>query len=69
MRSRVRPNRRRCSGSCARAAAAAVPAKELTPLIGREEEVTMLLRRWERARQGEGQFVQIVGEPGSASRA
>jgi predicted ATPase len=24
----------------------------------------MLLRRWERARQGEGQFVMIVGEPG-----
>jgi class 3 adenylate cyclase len=38
--------------------------RALTPLIGRDEEVTMLLRRWERARQGEGQFVQIVGEPG-----
>jgi predicted ATPase len=24
----------------------------------------MLLRRWERARQGDGQLVQIVGEPG-----
>ena len=24
----------------------------------------MLMRRWERARQGEGQLVQIVGEPG-----
>ena len=30
------------------------------PLIGREEEIT----RWERARQGEGQLVLIVGEPG-----
>ncbi|HEY3718546.1 MAG TPA: AAA family ATPase, partial [Roseiarcus sp.] len=38
--------------------------RALTPLVGREEEVAMLLRRWERARQGEGQFVQIVGEPG-----
>ena len=38
--------------------------RALTPLVGRDEEVTMLLRRWERARQGEGQFVQIVGEPG-----
>ncbi len=38
--------------------------RALTPLVGRDEEVTMLLRRWERARQGEGQFVTIVGEPG-----
>ena len=38
--------------------------RALTPLVGRDEEVTMLLRRWERARQGEGQFVAIVGEPG-----
>jgi predicted ATPase len=38
--------------------------RTLTPLVGRDEEVAMLLRRWERARQGEGQFVTIVGEPG-----
>jgi class 3 adenylate cyclase/predicted ATPase len=38
--------------------------RTLTPLIGRDEEAAMLLRRWERARQGEGQFVTIVGEPG-----
>jgi class 3 adenylate cyclase/tetratricopeptide (TPR) repeat protein len=38
--------------------------RALTPLIGRDEEIAMLLRRWERARRGEGQFVQIVGEPG-----
>jgi class 3 adenylate cyclase len=36
----------------------------LTPLVGREEEIAMLMRRWERARQGEGQLVLIVGEPG-----
>ena len=36
----------------------------LTPLIGRQEEITMLMRRWERARQGDGQLVLIVGEPG-----
>ena len=24
----------------------------------------MLMRRWERARQGDGQLVMIVGEPG-----
>jgi predicted ATPase len=38
--------------------------RHLTPLIGREEEIAILLRRWERARQGEGQLVLIVGEPG-----
>ena len=38
--------------------------RALTPLVGRDEEVAMLLRRWERARAGEGQFVTIVGEPG-----
>jgi class 3 adenylate cyclase len=38
--------------------------RALTPLVGREEELTMLLRRWERVRSGEGQFLQIVAEPG-----
>jgi class 3 adenylate cyclase/predicted ATPase len=38
--------------------------RHLTPLIGRDEEITMLMRRWERARQGDGQVVLIVGEPG-----
>jgi class 3 adenylate cyclase/predicted ATPase len=36
----------------------------LTPLVGRDEEIAMLMRRWERARQGEGQLMLIVGEPG-----
>src|ERR1700756_2598515 len=36
----------------------------LTPLVGRDEEIAVLMRRWERARQGEGQLVLIVGEPG-----
>src|SRR5580704_10333951 len=38
--------------------------RHLTPLIGRDEEIAMLMRRWERARQGEGQLVLIIGEPG-----
>jgi class 3 adenylate cyclase/predicted ATPase len=38
--------------------------RHLTPLVGRDEEVAMLMRRWERARQGDGQLVMIVGEPG-----
>jgi predicted ATPase len=32
--------------------------------VGRDEEIAMLMRRWERARQGEGQLALIVGEPG-----
>jgi class 3 adenylate cyclase len=39
-------------------------ARQLTPLVGRDEEMAMLMRRWERARQGDGQLVMIVGEPG-----
>jgi predicted ATPase/class 3 adenylate cyclase len=35
-----------------------------TPLIGREEEIALLTRRWERAKAGEGSVVLIVGEPG-----
>jgi hypothetical protein len=38
--------------------------RHLTPLVGRDEEMPMLMRRWERARQGDGQLVLIVGEPG-----
>ena len=35
-----------------------------TPLVGREEEVELLLRRWEQAKRGEGCVVLISGEPG-----
>ena len=38
--------------------------RHLTPLIGRDEEIAMLMRRWERARQGDGQLVLLVGEAG-----
>jgi predicted ATPase len=38
--------------------------RNLTPLEGRDEEIAMLMRRWERARQGDGQLVLIIGEPG-----
>jgi class 3 adenylate cyclase/predicted ATPase len=38
--------------------------RHLTPLVGCEEEVAMLMRRWERAQKGDGQLVMIVGEPG-----
>jgi class 3 adenylate cyclase len=36
----------------------------LTDLVGREEELELLLRRWSRAKIGEGQVVLLSGEPG-----
>jgi predicted ATPase len=36
----------------------------LTPQIGREEEIEILLRRWTRAKSAEGRVVLISGEPG-----
>ena len=36
----------------------------LTPLVGRGEEIELLLRRWQRAKSGEGQAVLLSGEPG-----
>jgi class 3 adenylate cyclase/predicted ATPase len=36
----------------------------LTPLVGRDEEIDLLLRRWGRAKTGDGQIVLISGEPG-----
>jgi class 3 adenylate cyclase/predicted ATPase len=36
----------------------------LTPLVGREEEIALLLRRWRQAAEGEGQVVLLSGEPG-----
>ena len=35
-----------------------------TPLVGREEEVELLIRRWHQAKSGEGRVVLISGEPG-----
>jgi class 3 adenylate cyclase/tetratricopeptide (TPR) repeat protein len=35
-----------------------------TPLVGRDEEIDLLLRRWEQAKGGDGQVVLISGEPG-----
>jgi class 3 adenylate cyclase len=36
----------------------------LTELVGREEEVELILRRWSKAKSGEGQAVLLSGEPG-----
>jgi class 3 adenylate cyclase/predicted ATPase len=35
-----------------------------TPLVGREEEIALLTRRWERAKAGDGSVFLIAGEPG-----
>ena len=39
-------------------------ASGLTELVGREEELEILLRRWSKAKTGEGQVVLLSGEPG-----
>jgi class 3 adenylate cyclase/tetratricopeptide (TPR) repeat protein len=39
------------------------PAR-LTPLVGREEEIGLLLRRWRQAKNGEGAVALLAGEPG-----
>jgi class 3 adenylate cyclase len=36
----------------------------LTPLVGREEELDLLMRRWRQAASGEGCVVLVSGEPG-----
>ncbi len=36
----------------------------LTRFVGREQEVALLLERWRRAKDGEGQVVLLSGEPG-----
>jgi class 3 adenylate cyclase/predicted ATPase len=36
----------------------------LTELVGREEELELLMRRWSKAKTGEGQVVLLSGEPG-----
>ena len=42
----------------------ALHASGLTELVGREEELELLLRRWSKAKGGQGQVVLLSGEPG-----
>jgi class 3 adenylate cyclase/predicted ATPase len=42
----------------------ALHGQQLTPLVGREHELGLLLERFERARGGEGQVVLLSGEAG-----
>ena len=42
----------------------ALHASGVTELVGREEELELLLRRWSKAKTGDGQVVLLSGEPG-----
>jgi predicted ATPase len=42
----------------------ALHASGVTELVGREEELEILLRRWSKAKMGEGQVVLLSGEAG-----
>ena len=50
------------SGARGRLGAAA--ERDLTPFVGREDELRLLMGRWERVRDGEGQAALILGEAG-----
>ena len=64
-RSRASRSRSRPGGSSARGAAEsrfeAAHGRRLRPLVGREQELALLLDRWERAKSGEGQVVLLSG--------
>jgi DNA-binding winged helix-turn-helix (wHTH) protein/predicted ATPase len=42
----------------------ALRGSKLTPLVGRDEEIDLLLRRWARAKAGDGQIMLVSGEAG-----
>jgi class 3 adenylate cyclase/tetratricopeptide (TPR) repeat protein len=43
---------------------AAATSRGLTPFVGREEELRLLMNRWERTLDGDGQVALIIGEAG-----
>ena len=59
-----RSGRGACSASAAVGSRFEARASGLLPLVGREQEVALLLDRWQQARDGEGQVVLLSGEPG-----
>ena len=61
--SRCKPGRR-CGRASVESRFEALHAAALTALVGREEELELLLRRWSRAKTGEGQVVLLSGEAG-----
>jgi DNA-binding winged helix-turn-helix (wHTH) protein/predicted ATPase len=42
----------------------ALRGSKLTPMVGRDEEIDLLLRRWARAKAGDGQIILVSGEAG-----
>ena len=42
----------------------AMHGRRLTPFVGRDAEIALLLRRWQQAKDSEGQVVLLCGEPG-----
>jgi predicted ATPase len=42
----------------------ALRSHELTPLVGRDEELELVMRGWQQAKKGEGHVVLLSGEPG-----
>jgi len=42
----------------------ALRGSALSPLVGRDEEIDLILRRWAPAKAGDGQVVLVSGEPG-----
>jgi class 3 adenylate cyclase len=42
----------------------ALHAAALTTLVGRDEEIELLMRRWEQVKSGQGRVVVLTGEPG-----
>src|SRR5271169_1288616 len=51
-------------GSSAEGRFEALHTSDLTDLVGREEELELLLRRWAKAKTGKGQVVFLSGEAG-----
>ncbi|NIM72339.1 MAG: AAA family ATPase, partial [Gammaproteobacteria bacterium] len=54
----------RVTGERGEAAGRAARAAGAQPLVGRQEELGLLLRAWDTAREGLGQVVLVLGEPG-----
>jgi AAA ATPase-like protein len=42
----------------------ALRGSALTPLVGRDEELDLIQRRWAEAKQGQGRVIVVTGEPG-----
>ncbi len=53
-----------CETTEARSSFEAKLQKGLTPMAGRNEEISLLVNRWDQAKEREGQVVLISGEPG-----